>query len=272
MPLRDDKRRALIFDCDGVLADTELHGHLVAFNEMWSKLGVPWRWSSGQYGEKLKIGGGKERIASLFDDAEFQRKVGPPEDEAERKTLIATWHKEKTAIYKEIVRSGRVSPRPGVKRLAREAISAGWRLAVASTSASDSVAAVLSCVMEELAPEFLNVSGDAVKAKKPAPDIYKLAVNQLGVPPELCIAIEDSRNGLLAAVAANIPAIITTSEYTVNEDFVEACFVVKSLGDLDGPRATVLANRIGTRIGAFVTLDDLENVIQTFLTKADLHV
>ena len=58
--------RGLIFDCDGVLADTELHGHLVAFNRMWKKLGVPWQWSDEQYAEKLKIGGGKERMASLF--------------------------------------------------------------------------------------------------------------------------------------------------------------------------------------------------------------
>ena len=93
--------RGLIFDCDGVLADTELHGHLVAFNQMWKKLGVPWQWSPEQYAEKLKIGGGKERMASLFADTNFQQVFVVPESAEVRKALIATWHKEKTAIYQD---------------------------------------------------------------------------------------------------------------------------------------------------------------------------
>ena len=55
---------ALIFDCDGVLADTERYGHLVAFNQTFEEFGLPVRWSVAEYQEKLKIGGGKERMAS----------------------------------------------------------------------------------------------------------------------------------------------------------------------------------------------------------------
>ena len=97
--------RALIFDCDGVLGDTELYGHLPAFNQMWERLGVPWQWSEEQYGVKLKIGGGKERMASLFADADFRARVNAPESEEDRKSLIARWHKEKTAIYEGIINS-----------------------------------------------------------------------------------------------------------------------------------------------------------------------
>src|ERR1700733_7321141 len=96
-------RRALIFDCDGVLADTEPCGHLVAFNRMWEAQGVPWRWTKAQYGEKLKIGGGKERMASLFADSDFMRQVDVPLGEDDRKALVAQWHKEKTRIYEEII-------------------------------------------------------------------------------------------------------------------------------------------------------------------------
>ena len=127
-------QQGLIFDCDGVLADTELHGHLAAFNLMWQRFGVPWRWSSARCAEKLKIGGGKERMASLFRDPDFLSAVKLPKSE-ERAALILSWHKEKTAIFEEIIASGRVPPRAGIERLSREALSAGWRLAVASTSA-----------------------------------------------------------------------------------------------------------------------------------------
>jgi beta-phosphoglucomutase-like phosphatase (HAD superfamily) len=102
--------RGLIFDCDGVLADTELHGHLVAFNEMWRKLGVPWQWSAEQYAQKLKIGGGKERMERLFQEPEFRQVFAVPDTEEERKALIAQWHKEKTAIYQQIICLGRSCP------------------------------------------------------------------------------------------------------------------------------------------------------------------
>ena len=102
--------RGLIFDCDGVLADTELHGHLAAFNAMWKKLGVPWQWSAAQYAEKLKIGGGKERMASLFQEQVFREVFTVPESAEDQKTLLADWHKKKTAIYQEIIASGAIPP------------------------------------------------------------------------------------------------------------------------------------------------------------------
>jgi beta-phosphoglucomutase-like phosphatase (HAD superfamily) len=120
--------RGLIFDCDGVLADTELHGHLVAFNQMWKKLGVLWQWSPEQYAEKLKIGGGKERMASLFLDKDFQQVFAVPENEEERTALITNWHKEKTAIYQQIISSGAIPPRSGVKRIAEAAIADDWKV------------------------------------------------------------------------------------------------------------------------------------------------
>ena len=180
-------KKALIFDCDGVLGDTEQFGHLVAFNQMWREFAVPWEWSVAEYGRKLKIGGGKERMASLFSEPAFL-KAWPeaPADEAARRNTVAAWHKRKTEIYKEIIRSGRVPARSGVKRISEEALANGWLLAVASTSAPEAVNAVLRHVMgEATAGRFAAVlAGDVVKAKKPAPDIYLMAAQELGVPPE----------------------------------------------------------------------------------------
>lgn len=255
--------RGLIFDCDGVLADTELHGHLVAFNRMWKKLGVNWQWSPEQYAEKLKIGGGKERMASLFPEQEFRSVFAVPESEKDREALIASWHKEKTAVYKEIISSGAIPPRSGIKRIAEAALAAGWKLAVASTSAKPSVEAVLiHAVGEATAQRFTVLAGDIVPAKKPAPDIYLLTVKTMGIAPGNCVAVEDSRNGLLSAHSAGIKVLVTTSSFTKDEDFSEAQLVVSTLGDPDGEQSDVCENRTGRPIGEYVTLEDVAAILQ----------
>jgi HAD superfamily hydrolase (TIGR01509 family) len=212
---------ALIFDCDGVLADTERDGHRPAFNQAFAEAGLDVVWDEEEYGRRLKIGGGKERIASLFDDPDGHR------DE------ILALHKRKTAIYKEIVRSGALPARPGIARVVDEAIAAGWTLAVASTSAEESVRAVLEhAVGAGNAARFAVFAGDIVPAKKPDPAIYRLAIEELGIAPEDAIVIEDSRNGLVAAVGAGLRCVVTLSSYTVDEDMSEAVLVVPSLADV----------------------------------------
>ncbi len=133
---------ALIFDCDGVLADTERYGHLPAFNQTFREFNLPVQWSEEEYGVKLKIAGGKERMASLLTP-EFVKQANLPGDPEEQKELLAEWHKRKTAIYKQMNLEGALPGRPGVARVVREAVEARWQLAVASTSAEESVRAVL---------------------------------------------------------------------------------------------------------------------------------
>jgi HAD superfamily hydrolase (TIGR01509 family) len=248
---------ALIFDCDGVLADTERDGHRPAFNETFAEVGLPVHWSVVQYAEELKIGGGKERMASLLTP-EFVRANGLPADPEGQKELVADWHKRKTARYKEMVRAGRLPGRPGIARVVSEAIDAGWTLAVASTSAEESVRAVLEhAVGTDHAARFSVFAGDVVPAKKPDPAIYDLAIEQLGLTPRDAIVIEDSRNGLLAAVGAGLRCVVTLSSYTAEEDMSEAVMVVTSLGD-PGEPAVVLADRAGAAPGELVTLADLD--------------
>jgi HAD superfamily hydrolase (TIGR01509 family) len=248
---------ALIFDCDGVLADTERDGHRPAFNETFAEVGLPVRWSEEEYGEKLRIGGGKERMASLLTD-EFVRANGLPADAEGQRELLADWHRRKTATYKAIVRAGRLPVRPGIARIVSEALNAGWSVAVASTSAEESVRAVLEdAVGAESAGRFAVFAGDAVVAKKPDPAIYELALEQLGISAGDAIVIEDSRNGLLAAVGAGLRCVVTISSYTAEEDMSEAVLVVTSLGD-PGQPARVLANRGAARPGDQVTLADLD--------------
>jgi HAD superfamily hydrolase (TIGR01509 family) len=249
--------RALIFDCDGVLSDTERHGHLPAFNRTFEEFGLPVRWSEEEYAEKLRIGGGKERMASLLTP-EFVSRAGLPEDEEGQRQALQAWHRRKTQIYTDMVASGELPPRPGVARVAAEAREAGWALAVASTSAEPSVRAVLEHVVgADDARAFSVFAGDVVAAKKPAPDIYLLTLDQLGLSADAAVVVEDSRNGLRAARAAGLACAVTVNGYTEKEDFSEAAFVVTTLGDPDGEHTRVLANRTVARIGDWVTLRDL---------------
>ena len=257
--------KALIFDCDGVLGDTERHGHLPAFNQMWREFGVPWQWTVGQYGEKLKISGGKERMAALFTEPDFLRAFTPPADEIKRRELLASWHSRKTAIFQKTVASHRIPPRPGVKRLTEEALARGWKLAVASTSAQAAVEAMLRhAVGEETFYHFSAVlAGDIVENKKPAPDIYQLAARRLSVAPESCVVIEDSPNGAAAAAAAGMRCVVTVSGYTRAQDFPSASLVLTSLGDPAGESSEIIANRSLARPRRCLAVGDLEVLLRS---------
>ena len=249
---------ALIFDCDGVLADTERYGHLPAFNATFDEYGLPAHWDETEYGQRLKIAGGKERMASLFGDPGFVEAAGIPDDEAARAALLATWHTSKTAWFRRLVADGKLPARPGIARIIPAALDAGWTVAVASTSAQESVHAVLEhAVGPGTASRVTIFAGDVVPAKKPDPAIYLLTLDRLGLDPSDTLAVEDSRNGLLAADRAGLACLVTVSGYTREESFGEAVLVVSDLGDPGRPPIEVLANRAPARPGDFLTLDDL---------------
>ncbi|KRE60989.1 HAD-IA family hydrolase [Nostocoides sp. Soil756] len=253
---------ALIFDCDGVLADTERYGHLPAFNATFEQFGLPARWDEAEYAVRLRIGGGKERMASLFSDPGFVELAGIPEDADERAHLLARWHKTKSAIFKQMVADGVMPPRPGVARVIREATAAGWTVAIASTSALESVRAVLSTVVgEDLARTIPVFAGDVVPAKKPDPAIYLLAVEELGLDPHDTLVVEDSRNGLRAAVGAGLACLVTVNGHTRGEDFSEATLVVSELGDPGREPVEVLSDPAGIGVVDLVDLPLLSRCI-----------
>ena len=253
----------LIFDCDGVLADTERYGHLPAFNQTFREFDLPVQWSDEEYASRVLIGGGKERMASLFTP-DFVALAGLPTDAQTQQDLIAKWHRRKTEIYTALVGEGQMPARPGIARLVNEAIEAGYGLAVASTSAETSVRAVLGqAVGVDAAAVFRVFAGDIVAAKKPAPDIYLLALSELGLAPGEVVVIEDSANGLRAALAAGLSTVVTVSSYTRDEDFAGADLVISSLGDPGGEVTTVLHDAANVRPGAWVTIQDFNVILAT---------
>lgn len=235
--------KALIFDCDGVLVDTERDGHRVGFNRAFKQMGIDAEWSVELYEKLLEVAGGKERMTAYFN--EYGWPEGTSTDE-EKVALIAALHKEKTAIVSKLVNEGDDMPlRPGISRIVDEAIAAGVRLGVCTTSNPKFIDAVLDKFGPERKAKFEFVhAGDVVSKKKPDPEIYNLAKTSLdvgGSGPAVheCAVIEDSRVGFLAASGAGLPVLVTTSTYTTQEDFTGAVKVVPELGDAPNVNVTL---------------------------------
>lgn len=227
--------KALIFDCDGVLVDTERDGHRVAFNRAFAKKGFNIEWDVDLYGELLKVAGGKERMRHYFNETTW------PPGSTDKDALIKELHKLKTDLFMQIIESGELQLRPGIARIVDEAIDAGLVLAVCSTSNERAVNLIVSKLLgEERKKHFSGIfAGDIVSKKKPDPEIYNLAAEKLLLNQKECVVIEDSRNGLLAAKAAGMHCVITTNGYTEKEDFAEADQIVNELGDPPNVQVTV---------------------------------
>jgi HAD superfamily hydrolase (TIGR01509 family) len=234
--------KAIIFDCDGVLADTERDGHRVAFNKAFATKGLPIEWSVELYGELLKVTGGKERMKHYFDN------YGWPADIADKDAVIKELHKLKTDYFMEIIESGQLPLRPGVARFVDEAIAANIVLAICSTSAERAVNLVAEVLLGSGRKTHFSaiLAGDVVSRKKPDPEIYSLASERLSLEPSECVVVEDTRVGLLAAKAAGMHCIITTNGYSKDEDFTGADLVVSELGD--PPNVQVTLETISCRI------------------------
>jgi len=208
--------RALLFDVDGTLAETERDGHRVAFNQAFLEHGLPWHWSERRYGELLAITGGKERIAHFAAEEEpgWLRRPAAMD-------TIAAIHASKNRRYQELVAGGAIALRRGLRSLLAEARRAGLRMGVVTTTSRGNLDALLAVTLDRESRDALTprISGEDVRHKKPDPECYRLALQHLGLQPEQALAVEDSRNGLLAARGAGLQVLIVRSFYFEREDF-----------------------------------------------------
>ncbi|MDP1650479.1 MAG: HAD-IA family hydrolase [Rubrivivax sp.] len=231
--------QALVWDIDGTLAETEEPGHRIAFNRAFEELGLSWRWDSALYGELLRVTGGKERLLAWWLRIDPQAAAAPA-----AAATVRRLHELKTAHYLALLDSGGIALRPGVQRVLEEAGAQGLRLAIATTTTLDNVTRLLDVTLGAKGAGMFEVigAGDVVPHKKPAPDIYHWVLQQLALPAEACLAIEDSAAGARAARSAGLPVIVTRSRYTAGEG------VGAVLADLDGLGDATTAAR-GTTAG-----------------------
>lgn len=227
--------QCILWDVDGTLADTERDGHRVAFNMAFAEAGHTREWDIPTYGELLAVTGGKERIRFDID------RGGLPEMPYDE---IANLHARKTVHYQSLIAEGRIPLRPGVRRLLDEAYAAGITLGVATTTTP---AALDALIEHSLGAEWFDrfavlAAGDIVPAKKPAPDIYNHALEQLGIAAENTIALEDSENGWKSAKAAHLKCVVTVNDYTKLHDFGDADLVVSALGEPDHEGVVLFSN------------------------------
>ncbi len=234
--------QALIFDVDGTLADTERDGHRVAFNQAFKDAGLDWHWSVELYGKLLAVTGGKERMAHYLAhyNTDFPTDDNTPE-------LIRQLHQSKTLHYTELLATGAIPLRPGVRRLIEEARNIGMRLAIATTTTPANVTALLEHALQQGSTDWFEViaAGDIVPAKKPAPDIYHWALKEMNLQPEQCLAFEDSENGILSSHGAQLKTIVTTNGYTHEHNFDGAALVLDNLGEPDQPFDLIAGDSYG---------------------------
>lgn len=247
--------KCILWDVDGTLADTERDGHRIAFNLAFEEAGIHRHWDVSTYGELLAVTGGKERIR--FDHERRGQKIPSDED-------IARLHARKTEHYQNLIASGRIPLRPGVRRLLQEAWDHGIKLGIATTTTP---AALEALIEHSLGSEWFKrfgvlAAGDVVPAKKPAPDIYTYAMDKLGVSPHETLAMEDSGNGWKAAAAAGLRCVVTINDYTRDHDFSGADLVVSELGEPGRPPIHVFQNPHGLKDLDYVRLSHLQEIMR----------
>lgn len=220
--------QALLFDVDGTLADTEKDGHRPAFNMAFEEAGLDWNWNAELYGKLLAVTGGKERIRFYLE--RFNTDFVKPDNFDD---FVKGLHAAKTKFYTQLMSEGKIPLRPGVEALINEAKDSGMRMAVVTTTTPQNVTALLDNTLGQGSESWFEViaAGDIVPAKKPAPDIYIWALEQMNLTPDQAIAFEDSRNGILSSVAADLKTIVTINDYTKDDDFSDAVLVLDQMGD-----------------------------------------
>jgi HAD superfamily hydrolase (TIGR01509 family) len=243
--------RAILWDVDGTLAETERDAHRVAFNVAFETLGLSWRWDGVLYGQLLRIAGGRERLLHFLSS----RMDAPPAGK-EREALSAELHRRKNHHYAQLMSGGRIPLREGVLGLMQQCRDQEVLMGIATTTSRSNLVALLSAHLGAGWPSWFAavVCGEDVTRKKPDPEVYALALAQLRLAASDVVAIEDSPDGTLAARRAGIPVVVTRSVYFSKTAIEGATAIGPGLHTRDG---WTPPPRSAAGDSPHITLDDL---------------
>ncbi len=247
--------KAIFFDMDGTIMDTEKDGHRVAFNQAFAEYGIPVEWTVSKYHELLQIAGGKERMKHYFQEEGKKYLPGG----TSLTDLIPKLHQLKTQRYISLIENGKLPLRPGIQRLMKEANKRNLFVGICTTSNEKAAKAAVDSLLSGIKIDLL-LAGDVVSRKKPDPEIYQLALQKTNMPRNGVIVIEDSENGVRAAKSAGLNVLATVNEYTRNEDLSLADAVVTSLGDQQ-EKAEVLSGPLNLGNRQIINCDDLDALL-----------
>ena len=247
------KLSAVLFDVDGTFAETE-DFHRKSFNESFKEFNLDWFWDEEIYRELIHVGGGKERIKYHINRAW-------PEmlNFKNLNKYIDSIHKVKNEIYGDFISESKIKPRTGVIRLVKELREKKVRMGLVSSSSEENVINLFETGLKiDISENFEIVAhGDCTPHKKPSPEVYEWALEKLKLPPQACIAIEDSPRGMESSLAAGISTIVTPSYLTIGENFDGAKLVISDLGEINKEMVTIKGNDHGHKIVDFELLDKL---------------
>ncbi len=244
--------RAVVFDVDGTLVDSERHGHRVAFNRAFEEFELAYQWDEDTYAELLRVTGGQRRLHHYLEGQ------GMGSDERDR--LVPELHARKSEIFKELVEEGKLDLRPGAARLLCEVQEARTALAVVTTGSGHWVEALLGRVAGSVDFDVM-VFGNDVEERKPDPEAYQVALDRLGLKPAEAVAVEDSAEGLQSALSAGLRCVLIVNGYTAEHDLSGADLVLDGFGDDDTP-ARVVADPHGTGCDGVVRLEILQELVE----------
>jgi HAD superfamily hydrolase (TIGR01509 family) len=214
--------KALIFDVDGTMADTEQHGHLPACNEAFATLGFSIQWSWEEFKAMLPISGNAQRMKLALT-----QKGTLPTAEIDAAVQRLTALKKKLYIEK-YVKS--LPLRAGVAELIQEAVQRGIRLAIVSTTHEEQIHALLRQHLSWATEHFVPILGkDSGIKTAPESPLYTRCLAELGTSVAETLVIEDSDVGLQAARRAGLRCAVIYNDYTFGEGFAGAVLVAPSL-------------------------------------------